>query len=1294
MTSTQIRQSFLDFFKSKQHTIVPSSSLMPDSPNLLFTNAGMNQFVPIFLGQTKCPYTPGRAADTQKCIRAGGKHNDLDDVGLDTYHHTFFEMLGNWSFGDYFKREAIDWAWELVVTIWKFPPQRLYATVYNPDKTKNDPSEFDQEAWDFWAEKFRSVGLDPAIHIVNGNKKDNFWMMGETGPCGPCSELHVDLTPNGDTRGSLVNKGDARCIEIWNLVFIQFNANPDGTFSPLPAKHVDTGMGFERVTSIIQGTKNFSDFANAKISNYETDIFRPIFDELEKLSGKKYGSTLPGDEMGRTRVSRVVSGVAPETRPTNIPTTIESAVGSKYSKRNLPHFERPWAKYMVTFATINHLQLSPKARDLVLESLVFTDRQRRWQLFAACVMPDHVHVLFEPQIKEQDPDGKPIFWSLTELMHSVKSFTAHEINKVENTTGGVWEKESFDRMMRSDADLEEKFHYICRNPWDNGVVPVTEPYKWLWTPGAESGSARVPRAVSGVTPETSSSQTSPEKSVGTGFSAGRLEEHAGGVRSPVEEHAGRVCSPEQISLDIAFRVIADHIRTLSFAIADGIQPGNTDRNYVLRRILRRAVRYGRTLGFHEPFFYKLVDVLADTMGDVFHEIRAKKNFVREVIRGEETAFNQTLGNGLEYIESILKLRSHLLEGPKIISFQKLKENMEMLRKVDMPIVDEANAAFIDQSFIDVSLYYLYLPEELSAKDLKSDAEIAREIRYVIQSFSDSYFRKPQMKNGVPKSDYLQNLEKIVSAIEQLTPVSNIIPGGIAFKLYDTYGFPLDLTELMARERGLTVDKDGFEKLMEEQRARARAAQKKEVISLSQIETTAPTKFTGFEKLESPARVLEVVSVKDKTAVVLDTSPFYAEMGGQVGDTGEISGGGQLWRVVNTQKSGNTWLHFIEDGSARVPRAVSGVAPETSSSQTSSEENSDLTQARRDASPARETRALPIPGNVVTLSVDVNRRNAIQRHHTVTHLLHWALHEVASKEASQKGSFVGPDKLTFDFNSAPLTPQQIADIEKLVNEKIVENAPVTWLEVKHNHVKDRKDVMQFFGDKYGEWVRVVQIGGKATALDGYSMELCGGTHTRATGEIGLFRIVGESAIAAGVRRIEAVAGLEAYKRANDELHLIKNLAGKVNSPVHELDKKIESLLAHQKELEKQLKSAQQREAAGRAKDLLARADLEIGVPAIIANLGDAEGDMLQAVVDSLKSQFKGVVVLGGAANGNVSLVANVSAEFTAKIQAGKIIQTIAPIVGGKGGGKPDNARGGGKDAAKLDEALAKAKSLLG
>ena len=1100
MTSTQIRQSFLDFFKSKEHTIVPSSSLMPDSPNLLFTNAGMNQFVPIFLGQTQCPYHPGRATDTQKCIRAGGKHNDLDDVGLDTYHHTFFEMLGNWSFGDYFKAEAITWAWELVVETWKFPPERLYATVYNPDKAKHDPSEFDQEAWNYWAGKFRSVGLDPAVHIVNGNKKDNFWMMGETGPCGPCSELHMDLTPEGQTNGSLVNQGDARCIEIWNLVFIQFNANPDGTFSPLPARHVDTGMGFERVTSIIQGTKGLQDFAKAKISNYETDIFRPIFDVLEQLSGKRYGSTLPGANQAadaeqvqtdiafrviadhiRTLSFAIADGIQPGNNDRNyvlrrilrravrygrslgfkepffyklvdvlaetmgevfpeirakkkhvqavirleeesFNKTLDKGIAlfndevaklmgsapapgaagralaagseastnpeAKYSKRHLPHFERPWGKYMVTFSTRQKRQLTPDERDLVLQSVLYAHTHRQYELYAACVMPDHVHLLFEPQIKEQDKEGKPVFYSLGEILHGIKSTTAHKINQAAKTIGvHVWEEESLDRLMRGDSDLKEKFHYICRNPWDNGVVPLAENYRWLWTP--EIGVA-------------------------------------------------------------------------------------SDAPDVSREGAGNCARGGR--------------------------------------------------------------------APRI-------------------------------------------------------------------------------------------------------------SGAFAFKLYDEQGFPLDLTELMARERGLTVDVAGFEKLMAEQKSRARAAQKKEVISLSQIETTTPTQFVGYENLAVKAKVLEVVSLKDKTAVILDTSACYAEMGGQVGDTGELTGSGQLWRVVNTQKSGNTWLHFVDGND------------------------------------------IPAVGAELTLTVEKPRRQAIERHHTVTHLLHWALHEVASKEASQKGSFVGPDKLTFDFNSAPLTPSQVADIEKLVNERIVENAPVSWVEVKHKHIEERKNVMQFFGDKYGDWVRVVQIGGRPTELDGYSMELCGGTHTRATGEIGLFRIVGESAIAAGVRRIEAVAGMEACGMANAQRQLIRSLAGKINSPVHELEKKVELLLAHQKELEKALKSAQQREAAACAKDLAAQAVTVNGIPAIIANLGAQEGDALQAIADSLKSQFQGVIVLGGAAHGAVALIAAVSPEFTKRVQAGKLIQQIAPVVGGKGGGRPDNAHGGGKDADKLDEALAKAKSLF-
>ena len=902
LTSTEIRQGFLDFFNRQKHTIVTSSSLMPDSPNLLFTNAGMNQFVPFFLGERRPDVSTWagvrasldtRAADTQKCIRAGGKHNDLDDVGLDTYHHTFFEMLGNWSFGDYFKKESIQWGWELLTKVWGFPPARLFATVYSPDKSKGDPADFDQEAYDIWAEIFRAEGLDPAVHIVNGNKKDNFWMMGDTGPCGPCSEIHVDLTPAGDTGGALVNKGSAQCIEIWNHVFIQFNANPDGTFSSLPAKHVDTGMGFERVTSIIQGTKGFSDFANAKISNYETDIFRPIFDELERMSGHRYGNTLP--------------------------------------------------------------------------------------------------------------------------------------------------------------------------------------------------------------------------------------------------KAGSTGDTEQERIDVAFRVIADHIRTLSFAVADGIQPGNSDRNYVLRRILRRAVRYGRSLGFREPFFYKLVDVLAATMGDVFPEIRTRKAQVQDTLRREEESFNRTLDNGI---------------------------------------------ALFNQA--------------------------------------------------AEKGD---------------------ITGPVAFRLYDEQGFPLDLTELMARERGLKVDVGGFNALMEEQKAKARAAQKKTVIELSQIESKVPTRFVGYDQLESQATVVEVVSLKDRTAVVLDASSFYADMGGQVGDTGDLTGSGQLWRVVNTQKSGNTWLHFIEGEDA------------------------------------------PAVGSTVSLSVEAGRRAAIQRHHTVTHLLHWALHEIVSREASQKGSSVNPERLTFDFNAAPLTPSQVADVERLVNERILENALVSWSEVPYASIKSRPDVMQFFGDKYGETVRVVQVGGRAGGLDGYSMELCGGTHTRATGEIGLFRILAESAISAGVRRIEAVAGLSAYGVAKSELELLRGVAGRLNAPVGELEKKIEAMLSHQKELERLLKLAVARNASNAAAELLSRAVTHNGIPLITHNLGDCEGDFLQAVVDSLKSRFGGVIVLGGGAAGAVSLVAAVSSEYTSKVQAGKLIQAIAPIVGGKGGGRPDNARGGGKDATQLDAALAKVRSLF-
>ena len=979
MTSSQIRQSFLDFFKSKQHTIVPSSSLLPDSPNLLFTNAGMNQFVPIFLGQTQCPYKPGRAADTQKCIRAGGKHNDLEDVGLDTYHHTFFEMLGNWSFGDYFKKEAIEWAWELVISKkwFGFPPERLYATVYKPGP--GDPSEFDQEAYDHWAQLFTAAGLDPKVHICTGGKKDNFWMMGDTGPCGPCSELHVDLTPDGNTKGDLVNKGDARCIEIWNLVFIQYNANPDGTFSPLPAKHVDTGMGFERVTSIIQCTKGFKDFTKAKISNYETDIFRPIFDEVEKLSGKKYASTLPGEH---TRL-RVLP-----TAPSRSARKSSGVAETKYSRRKLPHLERPWAKYMVTFSTRERRQLSPSERDLVLNSILYADEHRQYQLYAACVMPDHVHLLFEPQIKEQDKEGKPMFWSLSEILQGIKSTCAHNINKASGKKEHIWEKESMDRMIRGQSDIEEKFHYICRNPWDAGVVPQTENYPWLWTP--EGGD--------------------------------RAEDAVGGAPTAAREGACAPQQSDQIQLDIAFRVIADHIRTLGFAIADGIQPGNNDRNYVLRRILRRAVRYGRTLGFHEPFFFKLVDVLADTMGDVFPEIRARKKHVQEVIQREEEAFNKTLDKGIILFDEAVSSQEMC-----VTVLPKVKPLFLKIREAAASMPDAFEIAYKRIGTIKLQAEQLCnLTANLKTsdafpfgRDLSNGVSLFEAIfdMLVNQDLQPDQFNVVIGRLRIPFDD----INRAIESIEGLEP--RRLSSQTVFNLYDTYGFPLDLTELMARERGWTVDVNGFNELLDEQRARARSAQKKEVISLSQIETTTPTKFVGYENLVVQAKVLEVVSLKDKTAVILDTSACYAEMGGQVGDTGELEHGSQLWRVTNTTKSGNTWLHFIRDA---------GTAEEIVNRKSQIVNSSDI----------------PALGANVTLTVDKSRRNAIERHHTVTHLLHWALHEVVSKEASQKGSFVGPDKLTFDFNSAPLTPQQVADVEKLVNERIVENAGVSWMEVPY------------------------------------------------------------------------------------------------------------------------------------------------------------------------------------------------------------------------------------------------------
>ena len=595
---------------------------------------------------------------------------------------------------------------------------------------------------------------------------------------------------------------------------------------------------------------------------------------------------------------------------------------------------------------------------------------------------------------------------------------------------------------------------------------------------------------------------------------------------------------EQEQIDIAFRVVGDHIRALSFSIADGIIPGNTDRNYVLRRILRRAVRYGRNLGFQEPFFYKLVDVLADSMGDIFPELQKRRELVQQTILAEEESFNRTLDKGIDMF------------------------NKETIK--------------------------------LSGKELT---------------------------------------------------------GEFAFKLYDTYGFPLDLTQLMAREAGLSVDIAGFEALMQKQRERARSAQKKEVISVSNVNSKAVTEFVGFEQLTAEATVLEVVQDQGLTGIVLDLTPFYAEMGGQVGDKGKLSIDGEQWQIIDTQKAGDALLHSIKG------------------------------------------KGVPKQGAKAQLTVDVDNRCAIQRHHTVTHLFHWALHQITSPDVSQKGSYVGADKLTFDFNRQALTKQQIVDIETLVNERILENATVSWTEVQYADITHRDDIMQFFGDKYGNHVRVVQIGGESGVLNGYSMELCGGTHTRATGEIGLFRITGEYAIAAGVRRIEATAGLISVEQARATATRIATVAEKLNSPIKDLEKKIEHLLDHSKKLEKQIKGLQQSQAAEIAKRLIGETDEVGAIPFISANLGAVDCNLAQNVADLIKNEFKGVIVLGTASNDSVSLVATVPEELIDKAQAGRIIQAIAPIVGGKGGGKPTQARGGGNDSSKLDKALAEVPKIL-
>ncbi len=850
-STNDIRQIFLDFFRERGHTVVPSASLVPaNDPTLLFTNAGMVPFKDVFIGKETRPYT--RAASSQRCVRAGGKHNDLENVGYTARHHTFFEMLGNFSFGDYFKREAIGYAWEFLTEVMKLPEERLWVTVY----------EEDDEAADIW---LKEIGVSPERFGRIG-AKDNFWSMGDTGPCGPCSEIFYDHGPEvpGGPPGSPDEDGD-RYIEIWNLVFMQYDRHADGSLHPLPKPSVDTGMGLERLAAVMQGVH----------SNYEIDLFAKL---------------------------------------------------------------------------IRAIAVLVKCEDLAHDSL---------------------------------------------------------------------------------------------------------------------------------------------------------------------------------------KVIADHIRSCSFLIVDGVLPSNEGRGYVLRRIIRRAIRHGHKLGMREPFFHKLVAPLADEMGAAFPELIKAQAQVERVLLNEEEQFARTLDQGMQILEA---------------------------------------------------------------------------------------------------------------AIADLT--GREIPGDTVFKLYDTYGFPVDLTADIARERGLTLDMAGFEAAMEEQRERARAASSFRGVDQTTAVDVAEAEFTGYEHLRDEATVQAIVvegepreriEAGERGVIYLDRTPFYAESGGQVGDRGRLHNADAEFQVADTQKP-HAHIGELTRGSLRV-------------------------------------------GDTLTCEVDEAARAATARNHSATHLLHAALREILGEHVTQKGSLVEPERLRFDFSHfEPVTPEQLAQIEARVNEQIRANRPVET-EIMDMEAALARGAMALFGEKYDAQVRVLSMGD-------FSIELCGGTHVRRTGDIGLFKIVNETGVAAGVRRIEAVTGeaaldwLEAGERA------LRHVAGLLKASREDVADKAAALLERNRQLEKELEQLKGKLASAQGSDLADRAEEIDGVRVLAARLDGADNRTLRDTLDQLKNKLGSAAVVLAAVNGDkVALVAGVTPDQTGRLRAGELVNAVAQQVGGKGGGRPDMAQAGGKDPAKLDAALA-------
>jgi alanyl-tRNA synthetase len=864
MKVTQIRQNFLKFFESKGHQVVSSSPVVPgDDPTLLFTNAGMNQFKDVFLGFDKRAYS--RATTAQKCIRAGGKHNDLDNVGYTARHHTFFEMLGNFSFGDYFKKDAISYAWELLTTVYKLPAEKLWVTVYAED----------DEAYDIWQ---KEIGV-PAERIIRiGDNKggryasDNFWMMGDTGPCGPCTEIFYDHGDHiaGGPPGSPDEDGD-RYIEIWNNVFMQFNRDEDGVMHPLPKPSVDTGMGLERIAAVLQHVH----------SNYEIDLF------------------------------------------------------------------------------VNLLNAAKAAVD-----------------------------------------------------------------------------------------------------------------------GAGAGN----------------------------------------------------CDANSPSL----KVIADHIRACSFTVADGVIPGNAGRGYVLRRITRRAIRHGYKLGARAPFFHKIVAALVQEMGEAYPELKANQARVTEVLKQEEERFFQTITNGMEILESAL-----------------------------------ANS-------------------------------------------------------------------------------SKVINGETAFKLHDTFGFPLDLTADVCRERGVTVDEAGFEVAMNRQRDQARAAGKFKMAQGLEY-SGAPTVFHGYDTLnKDSAKVLalyvdgsQVNSIKagDNAVLVLDNTPFYAESGGQVGDAGELRNQSSLFEVEDTLKiQADVFGHHgqVLEGEIKV-------------------------------------------GDQLNAKVNAERRARTIRHHSATHLMHKALREVLGAHVQQKGSLVDADKTRFDFtHTAAMTPEQIAQVEQLVNAEILANA-ATSAKVMSLDDAQKTGAMMLFGEKYGESVRVLEIGS--------SKELCGGTHVQRTGDIGIFKILSESGVAAGIRRVEAITGDRALTYLQKLDTQINQLAASLKATPSDLAQRITQLQDHARSLEKELERLGSKLAASQGDELMSQAVEVNGVKILAALLEGADAKVLRETLDQLKNKLKSAaIVLASVQDGKVQLAAGVTADTIAKVKAGDLVNHVAQQVGGKGGGKPDMAMAGGTDPKGLTVAL--------